>query len=191
MAAAAMASRCRASSRRRAFSRRRSGGIAGLNGRRSPRRGPIGENRRMRRRAGLIAVVGAAAVLALWAAPAAAASSPEAALAARFAPVIRLVGAPADCGPGEPYVPTDVNLLFGNSEVGLRGPWGGGDLVKVAPSAADVGRGLFGYHLDFPGDALDPGCGYIDWSRRLNAGRPPTVYADVATDPGYPGQIAL
>ena len=145
----------------------------------------------MRRRAGLIAVVGAAAVLALWAAPAAAASSPVAALAARFAPVIRLVGAPAECGPGEPYVPTDVKLLFGNSEVGLRGPWGGGDLVKVAPSAADVGRGLFGYHLDFPGDALDPGCGYIDWSRRLNAGRPPTVYAHVATDPGYPGQIAL
>src|SRR5262249_39088364 len=47
------------------------------------------------------------------------------------------------------------------------------------------------YHLDFPGDALDPGCGYLDWSRRLNAHQQPTVYAHVATDPSYPGQLAL
>jgi len=145
----------------------------------------------MRRRTGLIAVLCAATVLSVWAAPAAAASTSEAALAARFAPVIRLVGAPAECGPGDPYVPTDVQLLFDNREVALRGPWGGNDLVKVAPSASDLGQGLFRYHLDFPGDALDPGCDYIDWSRRLNAHRPPTVYAHVATDPGYPGQIAL
>ena len=145
----------------------------------------------MRRRTGWIAVLCAATVLAATAAPAAAASSPEAALAARYAPVMRLVGAPAECGSGEPFVPTDVHLLFDNKEVALRGPWGGNDLVKVAPSARDLGHGLFRYHLDFPGDALDPGCDYLDWSRRLNAHTQPTVYAHVATDPSYPGQLAL
>jgi hypothetical protein len=115
----------------------------------------------------------------------------QAALAARFAPVIRLVGAPSSCGPGLPYVPTDVQLLFNNPEVALRGPWGPNDLVKVAPAAPDLAAGLFDYHLDFPGSALDPGCGYLEWSRRLNAGQRPTVYAHVVSDPGYPGQIAL
>ena len=113
------------------------------------------------------------------------------ALAARFAPVVRLVTAPQSCGPGLPYVPTNVQLLFDNPEVALRGPWGPNDLVKVAPSAQDLAAGLYEYHLDFPGDALNPGCGYLDWSRRLNAGQRPTVYAHVVSDPEYPGQIAL
>jgi len=66
---------------------------------------------------------------------AAAASTDEAALAARFAPVVRLVNQPQSCGPGEPYVPIDVNLLFDEPTVALRGPWGPNDLVKVAPMA--------------------------------------------------------
>jgi hypothetical protein len=115
----------------------------------------------------------------------------EAALAAKFAPVIRLVNHPETCGPGEPYVPTDVQLLFDNPTVALRGPWGAGDLVKVAPSADDLAAGLYEYHLDFPGDALNPGCGYLDWSRRLNAGHRPTIYAHVVSDPAYPGELAL
>src|SRR6516164_7907102 len=118
-------------------------------------------------------------------------TSDDAALAARFAPVVRLVGAGESCGQGMPYVPTDVGLLFDNPEVALRGPWGPSDLVKVAPSAQDLAAGLFEYHLDFPGDALSPGCGYLDWSRRLNAGHRPTVYAHVVGDPAFPGQIAL
>ena len=122
---------------------------------------------------------------------ASAGAADQAALAAKFSPVVRLVGAPESCGPGLPYVPTNVQLLFDNHEVALRGPWGPDDLVKVAPTAQDMASGLFNYHLDFPGDALDPGCGYLDWSRRVNAGQRPTVYAHVVSDPDYPGQIAL
>ena len=122
---------------------------------------------------------------------AAAASTDEAELAARFAPVVRLVNQPQNCGPGDPYVPIDVNLLFNEPTVALRGPWGPNDLVKVAPSADDLAGGLYDYHLDFPGNALDPGCTYLDWSRRLTQGHSPTVYAHVSTDPGYPGQLAL
>ena len=81
------------------------------------------------------------------------------ALAERFAPVVRLVEQPEECGPGEPYEPTDVDVLFDEPTVALRGPWRPTDLVKIAPSAEDL-VGRYQYHLDFPGDPLDPGCGY-------------------------------
>ena len=137
----------------------------------------------------VLAVAGA--LLAAGAGTAAAGPADEVALAARFSPVVRLVDQPEQCGEGEPYVPTDVNLLFDNPTVALRGPWGSGDLVKVAPAARDLDGGLYEYHLDFPGDALNPGCDYLHWSRRLNEGHVPTVYAHVVADPGYPGQLAL
>jgi hypothetical protein len=112
----------------------------------------------------------------------------EQALAARYAPVVRLVEH-TGCPPGKPYLPIDVNLLFDEPTVALRGPWGN-DLVKIAPSAKDL-AGLFEYHLDFPGSALDPGCSYLQWERRLVEGHSPTVYAHVATDPAHPGKLAL
>ena len=109
-------------------------------------------------------------------------------LAARYAPVVRLVEH-TDCPPGKPFLPIDVNLLFDEPTVALRGPWGN-DLVKIGPSANDL-AGLFEYHLDFPGSALDPGCSYLKWERRLVEGHAPTVYAHVATDPAHPGKLAL
>ena len=114
----------------------------------------------------------------------------EEALAEQFAPVVRLVEQTEECGPGEPYEPTDVAVLFDEPTVALRGPWRPTDLVKVGPSAEDL-VGRYEYHLDFPGDALDPGCGYERWARRLTAGRQEAVYAHVAGDPGHPGQLAL
>ena len=111
-------------------------------------------------------------------------------LAAKYAPVVRLVEQTEECGPGEPYRPMDVDRLFGDSTVALRGPWNATDLVKIGPSAKDL-AGLFEYHLDFPGSALDPGCDYEIWSRRLAKGSAPTVYAHVATDPAAPGKLAL
>jgi hypothetical protein len=111
-------------------------------------------------------------------------------LAARYAPVVRLVEQTEECGPGEPYRPMDVDRLFGDSTVALRGPWNTTDLVKIGPTAKDLAD-LYEYHLDFPGNALDPGCGYEKWARRLEKGSPPTVYAHVATDPTAPGKLAL
>ncbi len=113
------------------------------------------------------------------------------ALAAKYAPVVRLVTQPKECGPGEPYRPLDVNVLFGADTVSLRGPWNRTDLIAVGPTAAQIGKGLVDYHLDFPGNALDPGCGYEQWSRAISVGSKPTVYAHVATDPGRPGELAL
>lgn len=117
-------------------------------------------------------------------------AGPDEELAARYAPVVRLVAQTEECGPGEPYIPTDVNVLFDEPTVALRGPWNRTDLVKIAPSAKDL-VGLYEYHLDFPGDPLDPGCTYELWSKRITAGTLPTVYAHVSGDPGYPGKVAL
>jgi hypothetical protein len=119
-----------------------------------------------------------------------AATADERALAERFAPVVRLVEQPEECGPGEPYEPLDVDVLFDEDTVALRGPWNPPDLVEIGPSADDL-VGRFAYHLDFPGTALDPGCDYELWSRRIGEGHEPTVYAHVATDPARPGELAL
>lgn len=119
-----------------------------------------------------------------------AALADERALAARFAPVVDLVEQTHECGHGEPYEPLDVDALFGRPTVALRGPWNATDLVKIGPEADDL-VGLYRYHLDFPGDALHPGCDYERWSRLISAGTKPTVYAHVATDPAYPGKLAL
>ena len=137
------------------------------------------------------ALVALTALLAFGApARAVAALADEQALAERFAPVVQVVEQAEECGPGEPYEPMDVELLFDEPTVALRGPWKPTDLVEIGPTAADL-AGLYEYHLDFPGDALDPGCDYERWARRLTEGEAPAVYAHVATDPGYPGKLAL
>jgi hypothetical protein len=134
-------------------------------------------------------------VLVAWAALVAApgvsaALADERELAERYAPVVRLVEQEEECGYGEPYEPIDVDILFDERTVALRGPWNPTDLVKIAPLAADL-DGLYRYHLDFPGNALNPGCDYERWGRRIGEGSEPTVYAHVIGDPGHPGKLAL
>ena len=131
------------------------------------------------------------ALLAAFAASAPASAGDEQTLADRYSPVIRLVHQEEECGPGEPYVPLDVDALFGQPTVALRGPWNGTDLVKIGPTAKDLAGGLYEYHLDFPGNALEPGCDYERWARHISVGHKPAVYAHVASDPGHPGQLAL
>jgi hypothetical protein len=114
----------------------------------------------------------------------------ETELAEKHAPVVRLVEQLEECGPGEPYAPADVELVLEEPTVALRGPWNAADLVKIGPTADDL-PGLYEYHLDYPGSALDPGCDYELWQRRLAAGGEPTVYAHVAAEAGRPGQLAL
>jgi hypothetical protein len=128
---------------------------------------------------------------ALLGAGAAFAADPAGELAQRYSPVVRLVAQTHECGPGEPYEPSDVNAFLGQETVALRGPWRSNDLIKVGPTAADLGRGLYGYNLDFPGSPLDPGCDYERWARMLTAAYEPTVYAHVATEAAKPGKLAL
>jgi hypothetical protein len=112
-------------------------------------------------------------------------------LAERYAPVVRLVEQEEECGPGEPYEPIDVDAILDEDTVSLRGPWRSNDLVEIAPSADDLGRGLYDYNLDFPGDALSPGCDYERWARRVTADTEPAVYAHVAHEPAHPNRLSL
>ena len=131
------------------------------------------------------------ALAALVAAPTAAADyADEQALAERHAPIVRIVEQTEECGHGEPFIPTDINLILDEPTVALRGPWNRTDLVKIAPSAKDL-VDRFEYHLDFPGDPLDPGCDYAHWAKRLTAGSKPVVYAHVVTEPERPGKVSL
>jgi len=122
--------------------------------------------------------------------PAAAAGDDEQALAERFAPVVRLVHQAEDCGPGEPYQPSDVGVVLGDPSVALRGPWDD-EVVKVAPTADDLADGLYGYHLDYPGNPLEAGCDYEQWAGAGVASLPATTYAHVATEPGRDDRIAV
>jgi len=133
----------------------------------------------------VIAVVGALAL----AAPALA--GPEEDLAQRYAPVVRLVEQLEECGPGEPYEPSDIDAYLDEETVSLRGPWRSNDLVEIAPGAGALGEGLYEYNLDFPGDALSPGCDYERWARRITDDTDPTVYAHVVADPEHPDRLAL
>jgi hypothetical protein len=139
---------------------------------------------------GAAALPAAAAIALAVPATAGANLADEQALAQRYAPVVRLVEQSRECGAGEPYEPMDVNALFGQPTVALRGPWTGSDLVKIGPIAQDL-AGRYEYHLDFPGSALDPGCGYERWARLVTAGYRPTIYAHVAHDPAHPGELSL
>jgi hypothetical protein len=49
--------------------------------------------------------------------------------------------------------------------------------VKIAPTAKDLSHILYEYHLDFPGNALNPGCSYLRWERTLTAAHMPAAYA--------------
>ncbi|MCW6005624.1 hypothetical protein K1W54_13705 [Micromonospora sp. CPCC 205371] len=126
-----------------------------------------------------------------WPSPARADLADETELAERYAPVVRLVDQQEECGYGEPYLPLDVDRLFDQQTVALRGPWSPTDLVKIGPSAGDLAEGRYEYHLDFPGDPLNPGCGYERWGDRITGTSRPTVYAHVATDPAVPEKLAL
>ena len=81
-------------------------------------------------------------------------------------------------------------MLFDEPTVAFRGPWNRTDLVKIAPLASDL-RGRDEHHLDSPGDPLDAGCDFELWAGRVTTDSEPTVYAHVATEPGYPGKLAL
>ena len=131
-----------------------------------------------------------ACLAAAFAPTAAADLAEETALAERFAPVVRIVAQEEECGYGERYGPIDVDLLFDEPTVSLRGPWNTTDLIEIGPAADDL-VDRFEYHLDFPGNALEPGCTYERWVRRLSEGSDPVVYAHVVGEPGHPGLLAL
>ena len=112
-------------------------------------------------------------------------------LAERFAPVVVVRDQSEPCDThGEPFEPAPVEIVLDNPEVFLR-QVGNDDPVKMSgPGASDIFDLREGWYLDFPGDALEPGCIFEEDFRRFSDGRSVT-YAHVATEPGRPDQLAL
>jgi hypothetical protein len=140
-------------------------------------------------RSTLAAATAAVGLLLVGAGSASAAAEDD--LAERYAPVTRLVAQEEECGPGEPYRPSDVEAFLGEETVALRGPWTTNDLVGIAPTAEDLGAGRYEYHLDFPGDPLEPGCDYERWARQVTVDTSPTTYAHVVSEDDQADRLAL
>jgi hypothetical protein len=139
----------------------------------------------------LVAVILSAIAAGLLAsAPAAAAEADDdlAALIEQYAPRVVVREQAALCQPGEPYQPTAVTDVLGREDVALERSDGS---VQTAPDAADLAAGDADTYLDLPGDPLNPGCDYQQWSAQASAGTPPTLYAHLATDPAHPDQVVL
>jgi hypothetical protein len=134
------------------------------------------------------------AVLGIAPGAAGAAVSPAQLLVRTYSPIVMLRAQTDPCDDTEEqYEPTDVNVMLTNPRVRLLRPSAPRSRREVerAPTVADVrGRGPE-YHLDVPGDALEPGCTYAKDFRSLRrAGRaPPITYARIARERGTPGLV--
>ena len=113
-------------------------------------------------------------------------------LADRHAPVVMLRAQEQPCdADGEPYGPASVEIVVGNPEVVLRQLGSGNPVIRSAPTAADLHGLGKGFYLDFPGDALDPGCLYETDFNRYTEDLPPTVYAHIVQQEDHPDLLAL
>jgi hypothetical protein len=119
--------------------------------------------------------------------------SPEQQLAERYAPIAYLKRQRTVCDPsGEPYRPLPVGAVLDDPSVLLRLDTGDHEasrdqIVKSGPSMSDLAWLGEGYYIDFPGNPLNPGCIYEQWSRRKAEVYQPTAYARIATEEGSEG----
>jgi hypothetical protein len=115
----------------------------------------------------------------------------ELALAERYAPVVMVKQQEAPCDTrGEPFEPAPVEIVLDNPEVFLRQVGNGDPVAMRGPGVDDLFDLREGWYLDFPGDALDPGCVFEQDFRRFFDGRS-VMYAHVADEDGRPGLLAL
>jgi hypothetical protein len=131
---------------------------------------------------GLVLVVATAAALPSTAR----AADAETTLAERYVPVVRLVDQEEPCRHGEAYQPTDVNLVLGDPDVALRGPWDGTNIIKVGPTGPTSRPASSTTTSTSRQGRRAAGCVYDEWSHRTNKGHGPHAYARVVTDSTYP-----
>ncbi len=113
-------------------------------------------------------------------------------LAERHAPIFELRAQQGPCDDtGEQYAPAAADLVLDNDQILLRQVGDGNPVIKVGPGAEDLHNLGAGFYLDFPGDALNPGCIYEKDFQRYSDGRPAVVYAHIVGQDDAPGKLAL
>jgi hypothetical protein len=134
-------------------------------------------------------------LLVLPAAQADAAPGPAQRLIDAYAPVLMLreqQDPPCETS-AEQYQPTSVDTMLGNPKVDLTRDLSGEgeELVKKAPTAADIAGLGDEYHLNIPGDPLDDTCVYArDFAALVREGEAPAItYAHIARQVGHPGLV--
>jgi hypothetical protein len=119
------------------------------------------------------------------------APSAEQELVERHAPVVMVKQQSGPCDDdGEPFEPAPVDIVLANPEIFLRQVGNDDPVAMRGPTGADLFDLREGWYLDFPGDALVPGCVFEQDFRRFYDGRSVT-YAHVATEDGRPGFLAV
>ncbi len=118
--------------------------------------------------------------------------SPEQQLVDRHAPIVMVKAQSGPCDTsGEAFEPASVDIVLDNPQVFVRQLGTQNPVLKNAPSATDLGELGAAFYLDYPGNALDPGCVYEEDFERYSAGSTPTVYAHIVTEQEYPGQLVV
>ena len=118
-------------------------------------------------------------------------NSPELELAERYAPVVFVRPQEFPCDPhGERFEPAAVDIVLDNPEVFLRQVGNDDPVAMRGPTARDIFDLREGWYLDFPGDALAPGCVFEQDFHRFFEGES-VVYAHVVDDADRPGYVAL
>ncbi|MAT04257.1 MAG: hypothetical protein CL424_04340 [Acidimicrobiaceae bacterium] len=117
--------------------------------------------------------------------------SPEQELVERHAPIVmvREQSAPCDTD-GEPFEPAPVDIVLENPEIFLRQVGNDDPVAQRGPSGADLFDLREGWYLDFPGDALEPGCIFEQDFWRFYDGQSVT-YAHIAVEDDRPGFLAV
>jgi hypothetical protein len=140
-------------------------------------------------------IASVAAVWLIMAAAAQAAESPRHQLVKAYAPIVMLraqENPPCDTEE-EQYEPTTVKVVLGNPRVELVRAVEGEKprIIEAAPTAADIAGLGKRYHLDLPGDPLNPECTYAeDFAALKAAGNAPALtYAHIARQEGEPGLV--
>ena len=67
----------------------------------------------------------------------------------------------------------------------------GNPVIQRGPGSSDLFSLGEGFYLDFPGDALDPGCVYEKDFRAYSGDRRPVVYGHIARQADAPDQLAV
>lgn len=141
-------------------------------------------------RRGCCLAIALASLLALVAAPNAAAASRAAERLVRdYSPILflRQEDPPPCDADGEQYEPSTVGMMLRNRQVTLvNGGPNGGKVVAHAPTVRQIARKGKDYFLDLPGDPLHAGCKYAkDFATLREAGRaPPITYAHIVREHG-------